>query len=193
MRAGRARQPARFLRLCVLGAALALPAAPAAALEPLPPAVAAVIDYQRILRDAKAAQSIRRQVEARRQRYQEQIAGEEQRLHEADKALAKQRSILAPEAYAEKRRVFETDVAEVQRMVQDRRRQLDEVSASALSEVRNRLIEVVGDLAETAGFNIVLPSSGVLLFSPSIDLTEDVLNLLDRRLPDVKVPDGTGR
>ena len=178
----------RLLAAC-LGLAIGLLAlTPGAhAVDPLPPAVAAVIDYQRILRDAKAAQSIRIQVDARRQRYQDQIAKEEQRLHENDKALAKQRSVLSSEAYAEKRQTFEEDVAEVQRMVQERRRQLDDVSAAALAEVRNTLIEVVGELAEKAGFNIVLPSSGVLLFSPKIDLTEDVLTRLDDRLPDVKV------
>ncbi|MCB1833510.1 MAG: OmpH family outer membrane protein [Geminicoccaceae bacterium] len=153
--------------------------------KPLEPAVAAVIDYQRILRDAKAAQSIRAQVEARRKRYQDQIAREEQRLHDEDKALTKQRTLLSAEAYADKRQTFEDDVAEVQRMVQERRRQLDDVSSAALSQVRNMLIEVVGELAEHAGFNVVLPSSGVLLFSPRIDLTEEVLTRLDAKLPDV--------
>ena len=181
----------RLARRCLakIGLVLLLMSGPALALDPLPPAVAAVIDYQRILRDAKAAQGIRSQVEARRQRYQDQIAKEEQRLHEADKELTRQRSLLSSEAFAERRQTFEEDVAAVQRMVQERRRQLDDVSALALAEVRNTLIEVVGELAESAGFNIVLPSSGVLLFSPKIDLTEDVLVLLDQRLPDVKVPD----
>ena len=61
---------------------------PADAQSKLPPTVAAVIDYQRILRDAKAARSIREQVEARRKLYQDEIAKEEQRLHEVDKELA---------------------------------------------------------------------------------------------------------
>ena len=54
-----------------------------------------------------------------------EISKEEQRLHEADKAFAKQRSVLTPEAFAEKRRAFEQEVAEVQRLVQERRRELD--------------------------------------------------------------------
>jgi len=160
----------------------------AAAQEELPSAVAAVIDYQRILRDARAARHIREQIEERRSQYQDQIAAQEQRLHEADKELARQRSVLSPEAFAEKRRAFEDDVEDVQRMVQERRRKLDEASAQALAEVRDGIIDVVGELAETRGFNIVLPSSGVLLFSPQIDLTEDVLERLDRRLPKVEVP-----
>ncbi|MGD9511913.1 MAG: OmpH family outer membrane protein [Geminicoccaceae bacterium] len=157
--------------------------------DPLPPAVAAVIDYQRILRDARAARAVRDQVENRRRLYQEEIAKEEQRLHEVDKQLAAQRNVLEPDVFDAKRQTFERDVAAVQRMAQERRRQLDQVAAAALNEVRSAMIEVVGELAQSRGFNLVLPSSGLLLFSPDIDLTEDVLVRLDQQLPNIKVPD----
>jgi len=157
--------------------------------QKLPPTVAAVIDYQRIMRDAAAAQSIREQIEARRRAYQEEISKEEQRLHEADKAFAEQRSVLSPEAYAEKRRDFEQEVAEVQRLVQERRRELDRTAAAALNEVKQALIEIVTSIAEERGFNLVLSSSEVLFFSRSIDLTEEVLAKLDDRLPDVRLSD----
>ena len=155
----------------------------------LPPTVAAVIDYQRILRDAKAARAIRDQVEARRKQYQDEIAKEEQRLHDVDRALAAQRTILAPEAFAEQRRAFENEVSAVQRMAQERRRQLDQVAAAALNEVRSAMIEVVGELADTRGFNLVLPTSGLLLFAPEIDLTGEVMDKLDATLPHVSVPE----
>jgi outer membrane protein len=158
-----------------------------AAAQKLPTAVAAVIDYQRILRDAAAARSIRDQIEARRTAYQEEISQEEQRLHEADKAFAKQRSVLTPEAFAEKRREFEQDVAEVQRLVQERRRELDRLSAAALNEVKEALIEIVTNMAEERGFNLVLPSSEVLFFARTLDLTEEVLAALDARLPEVQL------
>ena len=124
----------------------------AAAASKLPPAVAAVIDYQRILRDAqgRASRSATRW-RRRRKLYQDEIAKEEQRLHEADKELATQRSILSPEAFADRRGDFEGEVAAVQRMAQERRRQLDQVAAAALNEVRAAMIEVVGELARGAG------------------------------------------
>lgn len=162
---------------------------PARADDRLPPTVAAVIDYQRILRDAKAARAIRDQVETRRKQYQDEIAKEEQRLHDVDRSLAAQRTILAPEAFAEQRRAFETEVAAVQRMAQERRRQLDQVAAAALNEVRSAMIEVVGELADTRGFNLVLPTSGLLLFAPEIDLTGEVMSKLDTKLPHVAVPE----
>jgi outer membrane protein len=156
--------------------------------EPLPTAVAAVIDYQRILRDAAAARSIRDQIEARRKSYQDEISKQEQQLHEEDKAFAKQRSLLTPEAFAEKRREFEQRVADVQKLVQERRRALDNASVAALNEVKKALIEVVTSIADERGFNLVLPTSDVLFFARKIDLTDEVLAKLDARLPNVRVP-----
>jgi outer membrane protein len=158
-----------------------------AAAQKLPTTVAAVIDYQRILRDAAAARSIRDQIEARRKGYQEEISKDEQRLHEIDKEFAKQRSVLSPEAFADKRRQFEQDVAEVQRKVQQRRRELDRLSAAALNQVKQALISIVTSIAEERGFNLVLPSSAVLFFGRSLDLTEEVLAQLDARLPQVQL------
>jgi Skp family chaperone for outer membrane proteins len=141
------------------------------------------------MREARAAESIRTQIEARRALYQSEIAEEEQRLVEADRELARQRSILEPEVFAERRKTFEEDVAEVQRMLQSRRQQLDDVAAMAMSEVREAVIRVVGELSEQRGFNLVLPSANVLLFSPQIDITDEVLEQLDVDLPDVRLPE----
>lgn len=163
------------------------PSAMAGKEETLPAAVVGIIDYQKILRDSKAAASIRDQVEARRTAYQEEIGEQEQKLREQDQAMVKQRTVLSAEAFSAKRREFEKEVAEVQKNVQARRRQLDEVTAMALAEVREAIIQVVSELAEVKGFNLVVPSSTVLVFSPRIDVTQDVMLALDERLPDVKV------
>jgi outer membrane protein len=185
-------RPLLFLAivLLALGFGLERASSPVHA-QQLPPAVAAVIDYERILRDAAAARSIREQIESRRKAYQNEISKEEQRLYEADKAFAKQRSLLTPEASAEKRKDFEKDVSEVQRLVQQRRRELDRATEIALNEVKDALIEIVTGIAEERGFNLVLPSSAVLFFARKIDLTEEVLAKLDAKLPDVQVSQAT--
>ena len=183
----------RVLAFCLLAAALTgttlIGTAPQPAAQSLPPAIAAVVDYQRILRDSRAARSIREQVEVRRKLYLDQLSKQEQQLAEEDKALAAQRSVLTPDAFAKKRREFEAKVLELQKLGQERRRQLDNVATLALNQVRQTLIELVGAMSEQRGFNLVLPSSELLLFSPKIDLTEEVLGSLDKKLPSVKVPE----
>ncbi|GBD42008.1 hypothetical protein HRbin39_01395 [bacterium HR39] len=177
----------RILRALAL--ILTLLAAPAAAQGPLPPAVVAVVDYQRVLREAKAAQSIRRQLEERRAAFEREVREEQARLVERERELTRQRPLLSPEAFAERRRQFEEEAARVQRLVQSRRQELDRAAAEAYARVRDAVVRVVSELAEEKGFNLVLPSSAVLLFAPELDLTEDVLKGVDRILPDVRVPE----
>lgn len=184
------RKPLNAFALAVLLAVCGSVAWPSSAprAQQLPTTVAAVIDYQRILKDAAAAQSIREQIETRRQAYQEEINDEEQRLRAADQSFAKQRSLLTPEALAEKRREMEKDVVGVQRMVQERRRELDRASAAALNEIKQELVEIVTGIAEERNFNVVLAASEVLFFASEIDITDEVMAKLDDRLPQVEVP-----
>lgn len=171
----------------------ALTASAPAPAQNLPPTVAAVVDYQRILRDSRAAKSIREQIETRRKLYLDQLAKEEQRLADQDRELARQRGVLAADVFAQRRREFETKVVELQKLSQERRRQLDESSGAALNLVRQALVEVVGEVADARGFNLVVPTSGLLLFSPKLDVTDDVLSRLDKKLPSVKVPETVER
>ena len=164
-------------------------ATPAAPVQPLPPVVAAIIDYNKVMRESKAAKGIRDQIEARRKSYQDQIAKEEQKLDGVQKELAKQRGVLSTEAFGKKRDDFQKQVLGVQRMVQERRRQLDQVSAVAYNQVKNAMVQIATDLSTIRGFNVVLPSSTVLLYSPQIDLTDEVIRRVDAKLPSVKVPD----
>jgi Skp family chaperone for outer membrane proteins len=170
-------------------AAKTAPAAPSAPGEPLPPVVAAIIDYNKVMRESKAAKGIRDQIETRRKLYQDQIAKEEQKLDGVQKELAKQRGVLSTEAFGKKRDDFQKQVLGVQRMVQERRRQLDQVSAAAYNQVKSAMVQIATDLSTVRGFNVVLPSSTVLLYSPQIDLTDEVIRRVDAKLPSVKVPE----
>jgi outer membrane protein len=183
----------RQLVALALFVALLIGAGPAGAQEPFPPAVAAVINYQRVMAEAKAPASIRDQVDARRKVLQDAIAKERQRLVTAEKELAKQRAVLSAEAFDERRGEFDKKVDDVEKSLQERGRRIERQAASALNEVRDAIIRIVGGLSEERGFNIVLPSSGVLLFSPRVDLTRDVIARLDGQLPDVKVPETVGQ
>mgnify|MGYP006278112073 FL=1 len=155
---------------------------------PLAPAVVAVIDYQRLLRESDAAQSIRAQVEERREAYQAEVEAERQRLAEADRRLNEARDELAPDAYRDRRRAFEEDVAGVQRLVQERRRELDEASSAAFQRIRDTVVQIIDALSEQYQFNLVLPRSEVLVFAPEIDLTAEVMAELNQRLPRVDIP-----
>ncbi|MDH3662733.1 MAG: OmpH family outer membrane protein [Alphaproteobacteria bacterium] len=157
--------------------------------EQLPTTVAAVVDYQRVLQEAAASKSIAEQMNVRRKAYHDEIAKEEQRLYEAERELAKQRSVLSEDAVNAKQKELEAEVQAVRELTQKRRQQLEQVSADAVSKVERALFEVLTTIAEQRGLNVVLPTSQVLFFSRQIDLTDEVLAQLDATLSEVPVTD----
>ena len=174
------------LPLLALGLAAAL-ASPASAAE-LPPAVIAVLDYQSVLRESLAAKDIRRQIEAYRKAYQQEIARDEGKLREDEEELKRQRAVLAPAAFEERRRAFESRVIDLQRRVQDRTRQLDQAFDKAMGELRNPLIPIVKELTVQMGVNVVVENSQVLVVSKSLNITDQVIQRLNQRVPSVEVP-----
>ena len=149
------------------------------------PAVIAIVEIQAIMREAAAAKSIQEQVETRRSRYQKEISAEEARLREFEQELARQRSVLSPEAYAKRRREFEGDVATVQRMVVDRRRELDQAYADGVRQLQTEISQIISEIAEERGITLVLPEAQALFVDKKLRISREVLRRLDERLPDL--------
>ncbi len=178
-------------------AAQPAPAAPAPAAAPQQPAakpgeplkapVVAVVDVQRIMQESSASKGIQKAIESQRDSYQKEIQSLEDKLQSAENELRKQQTVLAPDAFAAKRRDFEKQVAEVQRTVQTRKRTLDTAFNDAMGHVQKTMLEIVQDIADERGANVVIPRNLLVLFASNLDVTEPVLERLNKQLPTVAV------
>jgi Skp family chaperone for outer membrane proteins len=147
----------------------------------------AILDVQKILRDAKAVQSIREQIAAIGLTFETEIEKEREKLRKANQELARQRTILAPEVFAEKRREFEQRVVDVQRIVQKRQRDLDKSRSNALSKVNQTYVSIVKKLAKERELLMIIRKVQTAYANPDLDLTNEVLVLLDKKKPTVNV------
>lgn len=153
----------------------------------VPAPVIVVVDLQEIQREASAYKSIQQQLDAQREVYQNDISGQEEKLRSAEQELARQRAILSPEAFAQKRQEFESQVVEVQRSVQARMRVLDQARNDAVNEVQATLFQILAEVAGEEEANLVLAKQQALLVAKSLELTQAVMERLNERLPSVKV------
>jgi len=158
----------------------------------LPETVVAVIDFQKLERDALAAKNIRSQVEAYRAKYAATISHEEEQLRQQEQELKRQRAILSPEAFAQRRREFEDSVARLQRQVQNRTRRLERSIEASLASVNKVLGPIIKELSGEFGFTLVLDKRQVRYIDDRFDITPVVLQHLDGRLPQVTVPPPEG-
>ncbi|MFQ5784002.1 MAG: OmpH family outer membrane protein [Alphaproteobacteria bacterium] len=178
----------RLLAIAALGSAtlVALPSGGVAQNVPQPQI--AILDQQRILRESSAAIDIKDQIERQRRIYQDAMTKREQELRSVDQELTRQRTILAPEAFAQKRREFETQVAEVQRELQTRKRELDQAYGYGVKQIQRELNGIIVELAKERGFNLVLGRRQVIFANNAMDISGEVLKRLNQRLPNVTVP-----
>lgn len=165
-------------------------ASPTANAQNIEPAVIAVVEIQAIMSDAAAAKSIKAQIEGKRTQYQVEISSEEARLRELEQELARQRSVLKPEAYAKRRREFEGDVAAVQRIVVDRRRELDQAYAGGVRQLQVEISNIIAEIAAERGITLVVPEVQTLFVDKNLRISREVLQRLDERLPDLTLEFG---
>lgn len=147
-----------------------------------------VVDMIKVRQSSDALRSISEQVATYRNAFQKDIQDEEASLREANQKLARQRSILSAEAFEVERKSFETRVAEVQRGVQQRKAELEQVREAAMRELHRTLNTVIAEIAQEKGLVLVLPRAQTILSAKSLEITDEVTQRLNQKLPDVTVP-----
>jgi len=147
----------------------------------------AVVDLKKILEKSSATQSIQKEIEKKRNEIQEEISKQEEKLRKTDKDLADQRSIMDKEVFDKKVKEFKTEVVEAQRNAQNKRASLEHAYASSLKEVEKVVVSIVAELAGKKGFSVAIPRSNAIYSKSSLDISDEVLETLNKRLPKVKV------
>ena len=147
----------------------------------------AIIDVQVILVDSKAVKNIREQITKFGTQFEKEIEKERNEIRTANQELARQRTILSPEAFAEKRRKFEQRVVKVQRLVQQRQRELDKSRNEAMIILNKAYTEIVWKIAKELNLAVILRKNQTAYAIPSLEITRKVLTRLDEKLPTVKV------
>ena len=145
----------------------------------------AVIDIQKILRESKAAISLREQLDEVRRNERNQIVKREDSLSDEQQELNRQRTVLSPEAYDKKLRALERKAASLSLDLETRKQEIDLAFENSLTVIRTNLVTVVREIAGALGANIVLAKSQVLLVDAELDITQAALESLNAQLPEV--------
>ncbi len=153
--------------------------------QELAPPILAIIDVQKVRSESTAVKGLSRRIAEQKAQHQDELRKQERALREADQELARQRSILSPEAYAKKRGELEQRVGTLQREARNRKRELDQIFAQGLAKVQAELNEVAKEIAEERGLDLILSKATVVLVKAKFELTQEAVRRLNARLPDL--------
>ena len=157
---------------------------------PLPVPVIAIIDVDQVQVEALAAKAVRTQADKYRQDFEQQGAAEEAALRTQKQTIEQQAkaNALSPDALAEKARGFDAAYTDFQRLQLARRRAFEKSYNTAMGKVQQAMIDATAKAAQAHNANVILPRGQVVLFDDKMNLTKEIVALMDKALPNVDFP-----
>ncbi len=143
----------------------------------------AVVDVQKLLSESKAAKDIQEQMNKEREKSQAEFSKYERELKEAEQQLVAERNSLTPEEFTHRREAFEQKLLDTRKLVQKRKRDLEEGFNQALAKLREEIIKDSTEVAKSEKYNLVLSKQYVVVLDGQADITSKVLALLDKNMP----------
>ena len=173
--------------VALLAAAFICVAAGGAMAQKAPAIQIATMDSQQILRDAKAAQSVATQIRVFIGQLEKLAASEEAALKARQEQYRQQAAILAPEAQQQRQQELQKAYTDAQRLLQERRNAIDRVRQQAFEVMKAQILAIIEELQKERAFQMVLDRSSYSWAAPELDITPEIIQRLDRRLPAVTV------
>ena len=147
----------------------------------------AILNLQKLMQESTAAQSLRKQVESVASKTRDLIAKREDEMRDAQRDLAKQKTVLAKESFEKKRAAWEKKAKSLNDDVQNRKENIEKASDAAILKIQREIAEILDKIAEEKKVNVILRTDQVMQYSPNLDVTNEVLNQLNKKLKDVKL------
>jgi len=176
-----------------LALALLLALLPASAVlaAPPPPAPApkiVVFDERALMQVSKAGQDVQRQIAA----YAKQLQGEkdvtQKSLQAEEQQLQQQVAILAPDVRQKKIQAFQQKAQGAQAAMQRKANSIDYGVQIAQRTMSTALAPILQQVMKERGANLVVLKQAILMAdSGGFDITMDVVNRLNAKLPAIKV------
>jgi len=170
-----------------MAAAVAPGAWPAYA-QSMPTPVIAVIDVASVERKSLAWESLRSQIEARREDFQTELEVQQKALEEERNNIQAQQNVLTPQALSQKQQEFRQKLNDLQQVAQQKKRELDRLYAGARRQIREAMREIIGELSQERGITLFLDMSAgatVSVVDESLRIDAEVLDRLNKRLKTV--------
>ena len=164
-----------------------IPALPSVTRGEAPPAaVIGVLSVQDVMRASTAAQQVERVLGARRDTLNQEAQKEQAGWRQTQQQIQDSRG--SEEQKQKRERLLQQRVLQAQRDFRNRNRILQEAAQVSLGQVERELVQVIRQVAQARGMNLVLHREQVALNVNGFDITEECAGQLNAALSSVFIP-----
>ena len=146
-----------------------------------------IIDINKVLTESKAAKDASEQIEKIQKKSEEDSKKEDDQIIKEREKLIEQQSVMAPEAFEIKVADFEKKVQTYQIERQEKLRKLDQMVQEARASILDEVKPIINEYANELGITVILEKNAVIMSADDMDMTEQVIEILNKSLPKIKV------
>ena len=145
------------------------------------------VDFKYILNESKAGKEAQIYLKKKLTNGIKQLKDKEKAIQKAEKKIIEQKKLLSAEEYKKKVTDLRNQVASLQK---ERNNLMDSVAkqrAKAKSELLKNLNPIIQDYMKEKKIRMVIDKKGILLADENLDLTEEIIELLNKKLKSIKL------
>lgn len=146
-----------------------------------------VLDTDVLLNQSSAGKSVRAQVSQMQKSIQADIKKQEDALRGQMQQLDTQRASMPPQDYEAKRQAINAQGDKLRQDIASRRQAFNKSVEAARQKLIQGIEKVVKDVVQQRKLTLILNQSAVIKADPSWDITDEVMQRLNKSLPSIKM------
>ncbi|MGB0720239.1 MAG: OmpH family outer membrane protein [Bdellovibrionales bacterium] len=145
----------------------------------------AVVDVDRLLKDADAAVALQKKRNAEREKLLSELSKKEQALRDKSKSFIEKRADMEEDERLKEQKAYETELLDARRLTEEHKRAFEIASNKSLLQLQDLVTQIVTDIAKEKGYNLVISSRNVVSGSGDLDITEETLKRMNAKKIDI--------
>ncbi len=145
----------------------------------------AVIDVNKILNESEAGKAAKKKIESRYEELRKKVDEKQEEAKKLKDEIDKQKIILGKEKLKEKEDSLNAKIAELRQMTQEAEKEMQTRQGEATQEVLKSIKAQLDKVIAQEKYDLVLDQTqgGVIHFSPALDITAKVQELVNKEKP----------
>ena len=140
-----------------------------------------IVDFQAVVEKSQPGQAIEAGLKSEGQRMEAELTKDKEELGALKEKLEREAMVMSREAREEKEIEFRVKARNLQEKEKRYRGQYMGKQRQEVDKLRRVVLEIAQEIGKKEGFTMILSKVGVLYHDASIDLTDKVIQLLNKR------------
>ena len=143
------------------------------------------VDFSKVLNQSKAGKEAQDYLKAKFESESKKFSQEEKKLRKEEADIISKKKLITNEEYQKKVEVLRKKVSQLQKNKQNSLKKIAKLRNQARTELLKNLNPLMREYMEKNKIRIVLDKKSILLGDIKLDITDEIIKLLDKKLKSI--------